>query len=81
MMNEKDCKLKFLSLYSSDFNFIEYSFSVIKHALKKVLKHRIQNIEDLQELINKVLKVARIVVTPKIARNQFRHCNIQVDYV
>jgi hypothetical protein len=27
-----------------------------------------------------VLMVAKEAVTPEIARNQFRHCMIQVDY-
>ena len=53
MVDEKGCKLKFLSPYSSDFNSIEYSFSVIKRALREVSEHRIQSTEDLQELANK----------------------------
>jgi transposase len=67
--------------YSPDFNPIEYSFAVVKHALKGAPEYRIQGTESLQELANKVLEVARAVVTPEIAKNQFRHCNIQVDYI
>lgn len=81
MVKEKGCKLKFLPPYSPDFNPIEYSFSVIKRALKGAPEHRLQGTEGLQELANKFLEVARTVVTPEIARNQYRHCNIQVDYI
>jgi transposase len=67
--------------YSPDFNPIEYSFAVVKHALKEAPEYHIQGTESLQELANKVLEVARAVVTPEIAKNQFHHCNIQVDYI
>ena len=81
MIDEKGCKLEFLPPYSPDFNLIEYSFSVVKRALRGSPEHRIQGTQNLQELANKVLEVAREVVTPQIAKNQFRHCNIQVDYI
>ena len=80
MIEEKGCKLEFLPPYSPDFNPIEYSFSVIKRALRGEEKHRLQGTETLQEVANKVLMVAKEAVTPEIARNQFRHCMIQVDY-
>jgi len=67
--------------YSPDFNPIEHSFSVIKRALKGAPERRIHSIEHLQELANKVLMIAKEVATPEIAKNQFCHCNIQVDYI
>jgi transposase len=80
MIEERGCKLEFLPPYSPDFNPIEYSFSAIKRALRGPHKYRLKGDETLQELANKVLRVAKEVVTPEMARNQYRHCNIQVDY-
>ena len=81
MIDEKGCKLEFLPPYSLDFNPIKYSFLVINRALRGSPEYRIRRTQNLQELANKVLEVAREVVTPQITKNQFRHCNIQVDYV
>jgi len=80
MIEDKGCKLEFLPPYSPDFNPIEYSFSVIKNALRGEEKHRLEGTETLQEVANKVLIVAKETVTPEIARNhEFRHCMIQVS--
>ena len=80
MIEDKGCKLEFLPPYSPDFNPIEYSFSVIKRALRGPHQYRLEGTETPQELANKVLIVVKEFVTPDIAKNQFRHCNIQVDY-
>ena len=80
LIDEKGCKLEFLPPYSPDFNPIKYSFSVIKCALKGAPEHHIHGTGSLQELANKVLMVAKEVVTPEIAKNQYRHCNIQVAF-
>lgn len=81
MLEEKEVKLEFLPPYSPDYNPIEYSFSVIKQALKGTNEnYRIRGDESLKELADKVLLTAMAVVTPEIARNQFRHCHIRVDY-
>lgn len=71
------CKCEFLPPYSPDFNPIEYSFSVIK----KHFKHDggITGDEDIMELAEKAIKIAKQVVTAEMAINQFRHCRIQVD--
>ena len=69
-------KLEYLPPYSPDFNPIEYSFSVIKNALRK--NEKINDDENLMQFAEKVLKIAKKVVTPEIAKNQFRHCNISV---
>ena len=72
--------MELLPPYSPDFNPIEFSFSVIKRALKGAPEYRLQGNESLQELAEKVLEVAAAVITPEIAMNQFRHCHIKVDY-
>jgi transposase len=69
-------KLEYLPPYSPDFNPIEYSFSVIKNALRK--NGKMNENENLMQFAEKVLKIAQEVVTPEIAKNQFRHCNISV---
>jgi len=80
IIEEKGCKLEFLPPYYLDFNPIEYFFSVIKRALCERYEYRSESPQTLQELANKVLRIAKEVVTPELARNQFRHCNIKVDY-
>ena len=66
------CKLEYLPPYSPDFNPIEYSFSVIKQAMKK--RYQADGNEDPIEFAELVVRAARVAVTPDIARNQFEHC-------
>jgi transposase len=69
--------LEFLPPYSLDFNPIEYSFSVIKRFLKA--DDCINGDETDEEFAKKIVNAAKLVITPTIARNQFRHCGIRVD--
>jgi transposase len=71
------CKCEYLPPYSPDYNPIEYSFSVIKKALKGCFQ--LKGNETLKELGDKVTEIAKNVVTSEIARNQFRHCRIHMD--
>jgi hypothetical protein len=68
--------LEYLPPYSPDLNPIEYSFSVIKKAMQK--DRNIVNDGDIVTFAENVLKIANEKVTPELARNQFRHCNIKV---
>jgi transposase len=73
-------KLEYLPPYSPDLNPIEYSFSVIKKALRaEELNGYENNAEDLLQFAKDVLRIVVEKVTPAIARNQFRHCNIRID--
>jgi transposase len=74
MIESKGCKLEFLPPYSPDFNPIEYSFSVIKAALKN--SHQLRGTEDFDELANILQDAVKSKITPAIARNQFRVCRI-----
>jgi hypothetical protein len=38
----------------------------------------IEECEDVMKFAEKVLKIVNEKVTPEIARNQFRHCNISL---
>jgi len=71
------CKLKFSAPYSPDFNPIEYSFSIIKSALRG--SYQLSGTESPTEMAEKIMKCANEIVTPTIARNQFRHCKIRVE--
>jgi len=71
------CRVEYLPPYSPDFNPIEYSFSVIKKALKT--RHEVRGDESPQEFARLVLRIAEEAVTPVIACNQFRHCHIRID--
>ena len=70
-------QLEYLPPYSSDYNPIEYSFSVIKKTLKG--RYQLKGDENLDELATKVINIAQTVVMPSIARSQFRHCKIKLD--
>ena len=72
------CKLEFLPPYSPDFNPIEYSFSIVKSALRG--SHQLSGTESSTEMAEKIMKCANKIVTPTIARNQFHHCKIRVEY-
>jgi hypothetical protein len=76
LCEDKELKLEYLPPYSPDLNPIEYSFSVIKKAIQK--DRMIEECEDVMKFAEKVLKIANEKVTPEIARNQFRHCNISL---
>ena len=78
MIEARGCKLEYLPLYSPDFNPIEFSFSVIKKIVKN--QFQIQGNESLEDFAELVLRAGINVITPEIARNQFRHCRIRVDY-
>lgn len=70
----KGCKLEYLPPYSPDYNPIEYSFSVIKSALKG--SHQLQGDEDFDEMEKKLREAVKSRITPEIAANQFRTCRI-----
>jgi transposase len=79
MIEAKNCKLEFLPPYSPDFNPIEYSFSVIKSALKG--NYQLQSDEDFDQMALRIKQAIREKITPQIAANQFRHCRIRVQDV
>jgi transposase len=74
MIEANGCKLEFLPPYSPDFNPIEYSFSVIKSALKG--NHQMHGNEDFDELAKLLGETVKSRITPEIAANQFRTCRI-----
>jgi transposase len=76
MIENKGCKLEFLPPYSPDFNPIEYSFSVIKSALRG--SHQLNGKENFDELAEKVKNAVETKITPEIAANQFRVCRVQM---
>jgi len=75
-IEQKGCKLEFLPPYSPDFNPIEYSFSVLKSALKREIS--VEGDEDAQAFTRAIVATAMEAITPEIATNQFRHCFIKV---
>jgi transposase len=70
------CKIEYLPPYSPDYNPIEYSFSVIKQALKS--SHQLSSDDSTEEMARKVKEAVKMRITPAIARNQFRHCRIKM---
>jgi len=68
--------MELLPPYSPDYNPIEYSFSVIKSALKG--RHQISGDENFEELCKKIKVAVAERITPDVARSQFRHCRILV---
>ena len=74
MIEAKGCKLEFLPPYSPDFNPIEYSFSVIKSALRG--SYQLHEKENFDELARKLKDLVNARITPEIARNQFRVCRV-----
>ena len=76
MIEKKGCKLRYLPPYSPDYNPIEYSFSVIKAALRN--EFQVKGNEDIKGLAKIAIKAAEYAVTQEIARNQFRLCHIRV---
>ena len=76
MIEARGCKLEFLPSYSSDYNPIEYSFSVLKRALKS--HWQLRGDESVEEFTNAVLNTGIFAVTSEIARNQFRYCHIHI---
>jgi transposase len=76
MIENKGCKLEFLPPYSPDYNPIEYSFSVIKSALRG--SHQLNGNENFDELAEKVKNAVETKITPEVAANQFRVCRIQM---
>jgi len=74
-IEQNGCKLEFLPPYSPDFNPIEYSFSVLKFALKREIS--VEGDEDEQTFSSAIVAVAMKAITPEVARNQFRHCFIR----
>jgi len=77
LIENAGCKCEFLPPYSPDFNPVEYTFSVIKQHFKQ--DYGITGDENITELAEKAIKVAKEVVTSEMAMNQFRHCRIQVE--
>jgi transposase len=78
MITDARCKLEYLPPYSPDYNPIEYTFSVIKSHFKR--SSRLTRNEINEELAEKAVEIAKEVVTSEIARNEFRHCRVNIDY-
>jgi transposase len=76
MIEAKGFKLEYIPPYSPDYNPIEFSFSVLKRFLKK--ENYIHGDEDDAEFATKIIRATSGIITPTIARNQFRHCHIRV---
>jgi transposase len=72
VIEEHGCRLEYLPPYSPDYNPIEYSFSVIKRALKQ--QYQSVEGEDPIKFAEKIVDAAAASITPSIARNQFEHC-------
>jgi transposase len=72
-------KIEFLPPYSPDFNPIEYTFSVIKKALRaeNVIGYG-NSAAELENFANEIIRIAEEKITPEMARNQYRHCNLHV---
>jgi DDE superfamily endonuclease len=81
MVQHHNCKLEFLPPYSPDYNPIEYSFAVIKRALRKQDWVKMEGNEIDEEFAKIIIKVAMLALTPEIARNQFKHCYIRVPEI
>jgi transposase len=77
LIEAKGCKLEYLPPYSPDFNPIEYSFPVLKKAVKN--QYQPDGDQSPSEFGRLILKAATEVVIPQIARNQFRHCKIRIE--
>jgi len=77
LIEKKGCRLRYLPPYSPDYNPIEYSFSVIKAALRN--EFQVKGNEDIEELAKIAIKAAEHAVTKEIASNQFRLCHIRVS--
>jgi transposase len=76
MVEAKGCKLEYLPPYSPDFNPIEFSFSVIKKALKR--QFQIDPSMSPREFSDQVMRAGLMCITPIIARNQFSFCGYRV---
>jgi len=76
LLRKRKIKVEFLPPYSPDFNPIEYSFSVIKAAMRK--ERTIKSDEPMDDFAEKVLKIAGTKITAELAKSQFRHCNYNV---
>jgi transposase len=70
------CKIEYLPPYSPDYNSIEYSFSVIKQALKS--SHQRNSDDSTEEMAKKVKEAVKMRITPAIARNQLHYCRIKM---
>jgi transposase len=77
LIEDRGCKLEFLPPYSPDYNPIEYTFSVIKSALKSST-HQLSGNENMKELAEKVMGAIEEKITPEVARSQFQHCRIRM---
>jgi transposase len=77
MIESKGCKMELLPPYSPDYNPIEYTFSVIKAELKD--DYEVLGDETNEELKKKVRDAVAACISPMVAKNQFRHCRINVD--
>jgi len=77
MIEDHGCKLEFLPPYSPDYNPIEFSFSVIKSALKSSA-YQLFGDEKFEEMAAKVKAAVDAKITPGVARSQFQHCRIRV---
>lgn len=77
VIEDRGCKLEFLPPYSPDYNPIEYTFSVIKSALKSST-HQLSGNEKIEELAAKIMAAVEEKITPDVAKSQFQHCRIRI---
>jgi len=71
------CMLEYLPPYSPDYNPIEYSFSVIKKAIRNA--YGLNEDTSVEDLAKQLIQIAKEVVTREIAVNQFHHCGIDTS--
>lgn len=76
MIEDKDCKLKYFSLYSPDFNSIKYTFSVIKNVLKGL--YQFNKNENFDEMAEKLKNVIKIRIISQIIINEFHAYRIPI---
>jgi transposase len=77
LIEDRGCKLEFLPPYSPDYNPIEFSFSVIKSALKSS-DHQLAGNENIEELAAKLKEAIADKITPEVANSHFQHCRIRI---
>jgi transposase len=75
-VHDYGCEIEYLPPYSPDYNPIEFSFSVIKKAVKNL---ELEGDEDIEEVAQRTVDLACKVVTEDMSKSQFRHCKIRVD--
>jgi hypothetical protein len=77
MIESRGCKAKYLPPYSPDYNPIEFSFSVIRKALKD--QYQINPKMKPKEFSDLVMVADLGCITPAIAKSYFSFCGYRVD--